>query len=151
MRKFVLIAAMVLASASAQAGESRSLSADPIGNDTTSAVASQPASNKALHADNDIAAPSAETPRYSAPADTTSTAPPPPPPPPTTGTPHYTARPAPVESTWRATTTTATRNSGSDDLRELRGRHANAGRPHGHARWTAGRIIATLHRYGVYW
>ena len=71
MRKLVLITAVVLAfvlaSASAQAGESRSLSTYPV-NDTTSAVPSQPVATKSLRADNDTPATQpAETPRYSPP------------------------------------------------------------------------------------
>ena len=55
MRTLVLIAAVVLASASAQAGESRSLSSYPV-NDATSAVPSQPVANKSLRAESDIPA-----------------------------------------------------------------------------------------------
>jgi hypothetical protein len=151
MRTLVLIAAVVvLASASAQAGESRSLSAYPV-SDTTSAVPSQPVASKSLRADNDTpAAQPAETPRYSPPpADTTSN-----PPPPSAETPHYTARPAPVDNAPRATTaaTTAT-HAARDDYspREGRGRHGMRAEHSHHHRLTAGRIIAALHRYGIYW
>ena len=55
MRTLVLIAAVVvLASASAQAGESRSLSTYPVSNDATATV--QPVANKSLRADNDAPA-----------------------------------------------------------------------------------------------
>lgn len=154
MRILVLIAAVVLASASAQAGESRSLSADPVGNDTTATVVSQPTASKLLRADNDtVTTQPVETPRYSPPpADTTSSSPWPP----AAETPHYTTRPAPVDNTPRATpATTATQTPRSEphgdySSRGGHGRHMRAERPHQH-RWTAGRIIATLHHYGIYW
>lgn len=156
MRILVLIAAVVLASASAQAGESRNLSADPIGNGTT--PVSQPAASKSLRADNDEATQPVETPRYSAPpADTTSNPPWPPAdttsnPPPPQEAPHYTARPAPVENTPRATTLPSSTQTPRADYssRGSHGRHMRAERPHPHRR-TAGRIIATLHHYGIYW
>lgn len=147
MRNLVLIAAMVLASASAQAGESRSLSAYPVGNDQPAATASQPATT--LRADNTTvpAAQPAETPRYSAPAAEPTTTPPP------AETPHYTARPAAVDTTPppAAKTTSSQPPADATDDRPARGRHARAERGHSHGRWSAGRIIATLHRYGVYW
>jgi hypothetical protein len=153
MRILVLIAAVVLASASAQAGESRSLSAYPV-SDTTSAVPGQSAASKSLRADNDTpAAPPAETPRYAPPADAA------PNPPPAEETPHYTARPAPVGNAPRATkATTATTvtpptHASSDDYspREGRGRHTMRAERGHHYRLTAGRIIAALHHYGIYW
>ena len=153
MRKLVLITAMVLASASAQAGESRSLSAYPV-NDTTSAAPSQPVAGKSLRADNDTpAAPAAETPRYSPPpGDTTST------PPPAAETPHYTARPAPVDNAPRATTPSTASHTPSEDYSPRRDYSSHGGRAHmmraersHHHRLTAGRIIAALHRYGIYW
>jgi hypothetical protein len=150
MRKLVLIAAVVLASASAQAGESRSLSAYSANNDTTATVGSQPVVHKSLRADNDTpATPPVETPRYSPPpADATRNPAPEP-----AEAPRYTARPAPVDNTPPAKTTTTTTQtpSGDDSSRDAHGRHARADRSHGHGRWTAGRIIATLHRYGIYW
>jgi hypothetical protein len=148
MRTLVLIAAVVvLASASAQAGESRSLSAYPVSNDTTATV--QPAASKSLRADNDTpAAQPTETPRYSPPpADATSNPPPP------AETPHYTARPAPVDNAPRATTATPTSHTPSEDYspREARGRHMMRAERGHHHRLTAGRIIAALHHYGIYW
>jgi hypothetical protein len=155
MRKFVLIAALLLASASAQAGESRSLSSYP-DNDTTSTVPSPPVADQSLRADNDTpAAQPVETPRYSPPpGEATSN---PPSSPPAAETPHYTARPAAVGNT-RATTATTTAQAPSSDYssrgnylpREVHGRMMRAQHPH-HQRLTAGRIIAALHRYGIYW
>jgi len=154
MRTLVLIAAVVvLASASAQAGESRSLSAYPVSNDTTATV--QPAASKSLRADNDApAAQPSETPRYSPPpADATSN------PPPAAETPHYTARPAPVDNAPRATTAaTIPTHAASDDYSPREGhspqgnvRHMMRAERGHHHRLTAGRIIAALHHYGIYW
>ena len=149
MRNLVLIAAaMVLASANAQAGESRSLSIYPVNNDQAATVDSKPVGNESLRADNDTTATQpVETPRSSPPpADVTSN------PQPSAETPHYTARPAPVDNTPRATTATTPTESPSGDTspRDVHGHHVRAERQH-HGRWSAGRIIATLHRYGIYW
>src|ERR1700761_858970 len=147
MRTLVLVAAVVLTSASAQAGGSRSLSAYPI-HDSTSAVPGPSATNKSLRADNDApAAQPAETPRYSPPPSDAA-----PTPPAAADTPHYTSRPAPVDNAPRATTpTTASHAPSGDDSprgdyssRGAHGRMMRAERSHRH-RWTAGRIIATLH------
>jgi hypothetical protein len=150
MRTLVLIAAVVLTSASAQAGESRSLSAYPV-SDTTSTV--QPAASKSLRADNDTpATPAAETPRYSPPpGEATSNSPP-------AETPHYTTRPAAVGTTPRAAAATQAPSAdeqarGGYSPREGRGRHMRdmrAERGH-HHRLTLGRVIAALHRHGIYW
>ena len=155
MRNFILIAAMVLASAGvAQAGESRSLitsstpgTATPVSIATTMpnvdqvSVPQQPAAPAVLRADND-------TPR--------------------TDAPRYNVRPAPVE-TPRATTTTPPANQDTPAAtnneppprqtitarpsRDHREYHANT-RGYSHqqrGRLNAGRIIAALHRYGIYW
>lgn len=152
MRTLVLLAAFVLASASAQAGESRSLSSYPVSNDATATV--QPAAGKSLRADNDTTTTQpVETPRYSPPPEEATSNPSP-----AVEAPHYTARPAPVDNAPRATTaTTATQTPSADHSprggypsRATQGRYMRAERPH-HHRWTAGRIIATLHRYGIYW
>jgi hypothetical protein len=149
MRKFVLIAAMVMASASAKAGDSRSLSTGTIVNDQPATISAQPANTSALRAENTTTTTTtttdqpAETPRYIAPAADTTTGTQAP-----AETPRYTARPAPVESRSPSTTTQAP----SDETASRGGRrHARSDRPRMHGRWTTGRIIATLHRYGVYW
>ena len=157
MRKLILIAAaMVLVSATAQAGDSRSLSTGL----TTNAPGNPPATNdQTLQADNDTTTttlPSqAETPRYSPPPAET---------PPlaeptrnTSETPRYTARPAPVDNAPPQVTTTpstARHEPASDTTsRPERAHHAHAARQHhrGGTYWTAGRIIAELHRYGIDW
>jgi len=156
MRKLILIAAaMVLASAAAHAGDSRSLSTG-----LTTTVPSDPPAvvdNHSLRADNDTPAPTTpsqtDTPRYTAPpTDTPQQAQPAPT---TSDTPRYTARPAPIDSTPPAATTPSTaRHEPSTDTtsRPDRVRHAHAGRRHHRGTpWTAGRIIAELHRYGIEW
>ncbi len=154
MRNLILVAAVLLASASAQAGESRSLSSYPV-NDTTSAVPSQPVANQSLRADNDTTATQpVETPRYSPPPGAATSNPPP-----AAETPHDTARPAPVGTAPRATRATTAAQTPSSDYSprgntSARGAHGRtmmrAERPH-YQRLTAGRIIAALHRYGIYW
>jgi hypothetical protein len=156
MRKFVLIAAMVLTSAAAaQAGESRGLSTQ---GDTT-ATTYQPR-YKDVRAENDTAVtPPADTPRYSAPADDPQRS--------VTDTPRYTARPEPVAPTPTATTATAappTTTASADPSsgertyhRSPRSRQAGMGgmwmpyRYHMHRRLTLGRVVAALHHYGIYW
>ncbi len=154
MRILILIAAVVLTSASAQAGDSRSLSTYPV-NDTTSTVVSKPAAGKSLRAENDTpAAQPAETPRYAPPADAA-----PNPPPPAEETPHYTSRPAAVGNAPRATkaVTAAETPSGDDSprgdysSRRGRGRMMRAEHARHHHRLTIGRVVAALHRYGIYW
>ena len=166
MRRFALVAAMVLASASVQAGDSRSLS-------TTSSepTISNPQKPGALRAETDITAtpaaipapppaPSPDTPRYAPPpaepkaieapkpVDTTrntepvTTAPPS----------RYSTRPAAVETTPPPTATPYRQPPRQTNYRRSQMRQASYGRPHyrGH-RWNTGRIVAALHSYGIYW
>jgi hypothetical protein len=159
MRNFVLIAAMVLASvAAAQAGESRSLITDSTAGATAPASvvtplpnADQPAEPRApgaLRADNDT--PAADVPRAN---DT-----------PRTDAPRYNVRPAPVETPRAATTTPPAAqdtpgitNNDTPPRQNMTARpsreyHASRGYSrHQRGRLTAGRIIAALHRYGIYW
>jgi hypothetical protein len=146
MRKFVLIVAMIVASAAAaQAGDSRSLSTkSPI--DTPASTNTSPKANDVIRADNATPAP-AETPRYAPPAE------PAPPADTARGTsdkPTYNARPAPVKATPPATTTARQPDYRTD--RRLRGRrYAQAQRPHRHGRVSIRQIVAALHRHGIYW
>jgi hypothetical protein len=148
MRRFILIAAMVLASASAQAGETRSLttgdSLTTVGANTGQSSAQEPKATNSVRADNDAPTTSApqavDTPR----ANDAPAAP---------ETPRYTTRPAAVGATTLKTTTTTTTQRPYDDTMQPTGhvRHARADWPHGYGRWTTRRVIAMLHRYGVYW
>ncbi|WFU81489.1 hypothetical protein QA645_01720 [Bradyrhizobium sp. CIAT3101] len=121
MRKIILVAAMVLVSASAQAGD-RSLSlstvtAAPQATTTTQISEVAPAVEAPKYVDRPPAIPAAEPAVAPAPAATTTTA----------SAPVTTSNPAP-----KAKTT------------------AKAEKPR-HKRWTEGRIIAELHRHGIYW
>jgi hypothetical protein len=150
MRKLFLIAAMVLASASAQAGDSRSLST----NMTTEMPNGQPAAPVQPQADSSLRAypdtASADTPRYRLPpsdAPQQNSAPQ-----------HYAPRPAVVDNTPQTTPpATAAPSTNVDQPEQTTTRrapaaHARADRPHHRGGpWTAGHIIAELHRYGIYW
>ena len=189
MRKFVLIAATVLASTAAHAGDLRSLSTNSTSMTTTMPSdkpvppAPEPRAADSLRASyNDPpAAARTDTPRY-APPPAATTAQTDAPAPPAPDAPRYNTRPAPVETTAPAPATTATtppatttptaRDTTGDDRYRPRSRmryashtpysrsHAYAPRyaaygwrAHRHARWAGYkyRIIAQLHRYGVYW
>lgn len=131
MRKIILVAAMVLASASAQADGSRSLSmsaaSEPASAPQTTTTSAPPAITQVSEV-----APTGEDPKYSdrppavslsAPAAATA---------PTAATPA--ASPAPVTTTKPATKSTAKAN---------KQKHQRT--------WTERRIISELHRHGIYW
>ncbi len=155
MRKFILITAMVLASATAQAGQSRNLSPvaandEPPVVTTATTTARQP---KAAEADTSNG--TLGSPQYQAPT------PPTPPDPP--ASPAYEARPpavAPVATTQPAappltpppaTTTSATATPTAKADAPRRSAKAGKGRRGGGGYWTETRIIGELHRYGIYW
>jgi hypothetical protein len=136
MRKLILIAGFVLASATAQAGEPRSLS---LASDAPSAAAPAPAA----------AAPAAETPKTAeAPQETEA--------------PKYTERPALVETKSEPAKTEQVKTeqpmaeqskaaqSNVDPAKP--GKTASRAEKPRHKRyWTEGRIIGELHRHGIYW
>jgi hypothetical protein len=130
MRKFILITAMVLASASAQAGE-RSLSV--MGSDPSAAAApaaSAPAQMSEAPKVSETAAPAAPT------SDT----------PAATDTPKYVERPALVEP--------KVEPSNAQPSKPVTEKTASVPKAHktAHKRyWTEGRIIGELHRHGIYW
>ena len=123
MRKFILIAGFVLASATAQAGDNRSLSLDPL---------APPAPLRAVESSQTAQAPQAtEAPKVEAPKEA----------------PKYVERPAVVdpngdltglENTKPAVTKTASAPRAEKPRRKQR-------------YWTEGRIISELHRHGIYW
>jgi hypothetical protein len=141
MRKIILIAAMALVSVAAHAGETRGLSIAAAPSDIPAAPRT-----KQLQAQND--APVADPAK---PADGS----------------RYAARPGLVDNT-----PSADASEHPDRRYDDRGyydnagyhpfprRYSDAGQPHGnavrpprhhHAEWSADRIIAELHRYGIYW
>ena len=134
MRKFILIAGFVLASAAAQAGE-RSLSLS--GSDV---LATPARVTKAVDPSKTAEAPQAETTKSDAPK--------------------YVERPAVVEpkvETPKAETVKATApkveqvstTTSSEPAKPVK--TARAEKPRHKRYWTEGRIISELHRHGVYW
>jgi hypothetical protein len=121
MRKFILIAGFVLASATAQAGDARSLSLS--GNDPLAA----PATAKTADSSQTAQAPQAtEAPKEA---------------------PKYVERPAVVEPnnndlTGLENTKPTVTNTAPAPRAE---------KPRRQRYWTEGRIISELHRYGIYW
>ena len=136
MRKFILITAMVLASATAQAGE-RSLTLGSDNAATAAPAASAPAQ-------------SVEAPKVSemtAPAATAET-------PQATETPKYVERPALVEPKAEQPSTEDSKLDPSygQPAPEKTAPAPKRRRMVEHQRyWTEGRIINELHRHGVYW
>jgi hypothetical protein len=137
MRKFILIAGLVLASATAQAGE-RSLSL--AGSDVLAAPASAPAriadTPKTAEAPQAAEAPKAEAPKAEAPK--------------------YIERPAAVEpkaETPKAGTQKADAPKVEQTTTESAkpAKTAKVEKPRRKRYWTEGRIISELHRHGVYW
>jgi hypothetical protein len=149
---------MVLASATAYAGDSRSLSTSMTTDlPNTPAAPVQPQADSALRAYPDA---SADTPRYRLPPSDAQNS-----------TPHtYVQRPAVVDNTPQTTQTTPPAQTTEttppavsspstnvdrpeqNTMHRAPAAHAHAERTHRRAgHWTAGRIIAELHRYGIYW
>jgi hypothetical protein len=121
MRKFIVIAGFVLASATAQAGE-RSLSLS--GSDVLAAPASAPA--KIADSPKTAEAPQVEAPKTEAPK--------------------YIERPAAVEpkaETPKVEQATTEPAKPAKTARADKSRHKRY--------WTEGRIIGELHRHGIYW
>lgn len=137
MRKFILIAGFVLASATAQAGE-RSLSL--AGTDVLAAPASAPAkvadAPKTVEVPQAVEAPKTEAPKAEAPK--------------------YIERPAAVEpkaETPKAETPKAAAPKVEQTTTESAKpvKTAKSEKPRHKRYWTEGRIISELHRHGVYW
>jgi hypothetical protein len=123
MRKIILVTAMVLASASAQAAGPRSLSLAATGGQTSVQQATTTATPTATTQVSE-AAPVTEAPKYvdRPPAVSTTT-----------------PAPAAATTTTSAPATAATRTT------------AKADKPKHKRTWTEGRIISELHRHGIYW
>jgi hypothetical protein len=126
MRKIILVAAaMVLASASAQAGGPRGLSLA-----STNEQASAPQTTATTSAPTQVseAAPAAEAPKYL-------------------------DRPPAVSLTAPAATapTTTTATSAPATAQPAAKSTAKADKPKHKRSWTEGRIIGELHRHGIYW
>ena len=123
MRKIILVAAMVLVSASAHAGD-RSLSMAP-GTEQTSAPQVTTTAAPTTHISE--VAPATGAPKY-------------------VDRPPAISAPAPVVATAPAVTTTAAPTSATKPAKTAR-----ASKPKHKPYWTGRRIIAELHRHGIYW
>lgn len=132
MRKALLIAALVLASASAQAAGPRSLSLA-----STNEPAAQPAASNttAVAQSTDVAKP-AEKPAYAERPSAVST---PAPAAAATTTSAPAATPTQTATTAQPAAQTSTKTT------------AKASKPKHREYWTEGRIISELHRHGIYW
>ena|SRR5947207_14934752 len=122
MRKFILIAGFVLASAAAQAGDNRSLSLDPLA-PPASAKTSDP--SQTAEAPQPTAAPKAEAPKEA---------------------PKYVERPTLVDRKTDQADTDSTKPVVTKTASAPR-----AEKPRRQRYWTEGRIIGELHRHGIYW
>lgn len=130
MRKIILVAVMIVASASAQAGGSRSLSLAAAGEQS---FAPQTATSVAtVTTQVSESAPATDAPKYSDRPPAVSLSTPLPATAPTVTTP--TTTPAPVTSTKPAVKSAA---------RTDKPKHKRS--------WTERRIISELHRHGIYW
>jgi hypothetical protein len=132
MRKFILITAMVLASAAAEGGESRSLtlSSDSSATAAPAKPVATPAMAEAPQPSD--AAPVAETPK---PVET----------------PKYVDRPAPVPpKTEQPPVQQSTAVPEKPVTQKAASTYKSEKRRHGRY-WTEGRIISELHRHGIYW
>lgn len=132
MRKIILVAAaMVLASASAQAGGPRSLSLSAV---NEQAVAPQTTATASAPTQVSEAAPATDAPKYlDRPPAVSLTAP--------------AATATPAAATPAATTTSAPATTAQPAAKAT----AKADKPKHKRTWTEGRIISELHRHGIYW
>jgi hypothetical protein len=135
MRKLVFIAAMVLASATAEAGQSRGLTL--ASNDHPAAIEQpkmteqKPAGQKLVEAP--VEAPKAvETPA-------------------TTEAPKFVARPAPVETTSQPQKIETTKTETTQSVAEKSIQTTQVEKPKRRRESTEARVIRELHRHGIYW
>jgi hypothetical protein len=124
MRKFILIASMVLVSAAAQAGQDRSL---------TLASSEQPAAVEQSQEQSQEQPKAVEAPKATAaPAEI----------------PAYVARPAAVDTT---PTTEAPKADASKPATDKTAQAPKADKPRHRHESTEARVIYELHRHGIYW
>ena len=129
MRKLILITAMVLASAAAQAGDSRSLS---LSNDNSATTT--PAKPAGMPALAEVPQPAAVVPAAEAPE--------------AVETPKYVDRPALVQPKDEQP---AVRQSTYAPQKPVASKTASTRRAEKRRYWTERRIISELHRHGIYW
>jgi hypothetical protein len=134
MRKIILVAAMVLASASAHAGE-RSLSLSGAAGPTVAPQATTTAAPTTQISD---VAPSIEAPKY---VDR----------PPAVSAPAPAAVPAPAPAAATAPAATPTTPTAAPVATTKPAKTARVEKPKRKREWTERRIISELHRHGIYW
>ncbi|MCA1471482.1 hypothetical protein I6F09_26825 [Bradyrhizobium sp. IC3195] len=130
MRKIILIAAMLLASASAQAGGSRGLSLAAAGEQTSTPQTTTSVST--VTAQVSEAGPAAEAPKYS-------------------DRPPAVSLSAPTVATTPTVTTPATASAPVTTTKPATKMTTKADKPKPKRSWTERRIISELHRHGIYW
>jgi hypothetical protein len=123
MRKFILIAALVLASATAQAGQSRSLTM--ASNDETAAIQQQPASSDATKSSEAKLSEAVAPSEAAKPADA----------------PKYVERPPAVDTATDQTKAAPEKSSQIVKAEKPKHRHDT----------TEAQVIYELHRHGIYW
>ena len=133
MRKFLLVTAMVLISASAQAGQSRSLS--------LASVDDRTAATQAKLADTSAAAQT--TPIKSAENTTDAVK--------CVVQPQGVSTTAAANTTAAASTTATSQPQQTDSAKPVASHAARASRPKHRSGWTEARVIGELHRHGIYW
>jgi hypothetical protein len=132
MRKLIVVAAVILASATAEAAQTRSLTRADVQVAATDQAKPPDASNPSEATKSSEAA---TAPDVAKPADP----------------PKFVERPA-VEPMRSQTAPTATRPSTADVTRLSTAKTAKADKPrHQQSYWTESRIIGELHRHGIYW
>ena len=130
MRKIILVAAMMLASASAQAGGSRGLSLAAAGEQASALQTTTPASTAMTQVSE--AAPATEAPKYS-------------------DRPPAVSLSAPAAAAAPAATTPAAASAPVATAKPATRTTAKADKPKPKRSWTERRIISELHRHGIYW
>ena len=128
MRKIILVAAMVLASASAHAGD-RSLSLGQVNAQVNAPAPQATTTSTAATTQTSEVVPAVEAPKY-------------------IERPSAVSAPAPAAASTPAATTTA---SAPAVTSKPATKTARANKPRHNHEWTERRIISELHRYGIYW
>jgi hypothetical protein len=129
MRKFILITAMVLASATAQAGQSRSLTM--ASNDDQAIVGQQPAASEVTNPSDVKSTEAAKPSETAAPAEAAKPV----------DAPKYVERPPAVEPAAEPAKTSPEKSS----------QVVKAEKPKHRRETTEARVIYELHRHGIYW
>jgi len=137
MRTLIVIAAMVLASATAQAGQSRGLTLASVDEPAAAAAEADPVARPVDASKTSETSRSAEA---AIPADAAKPA----------DAPKFVERPAAVDTT--PAPTDPAQSTKADAAKPATPQTARASKPRRRQReWTESRIIGELHRHGIYW